>query len=66
MLKKLFDKYSGLRYVLSSASAFVVDTALYYVFNHFLFGIALNMGTRRRRPPRCVRRVRYRPFSISM
>lgn len=44
MLKKLFEKYSGLRYVLSSASAFVVDTALYYVFNHFLFGIVLNMG----------------------
>ncbi len=44
MLKKLFEKYSGLRYVLSSAAAFVVDTALYYVFNHFLFGMVLNMG----------------------
>ena len=38
MLKRLFEKYSGLRYVLSSASSFVVDTILYYVFNHFLFG----------------------------
>lgn len=37
MLKRLFDKYSELRYVLSSASSFVVDTLLFYVFNHFLF-----------------------------
>lgn len=44
MLKKLFEKYSELRYVLSSAAAFVVDTALYYVFNHFLFGMLFNMG----------------------
>ena len=44
MLKRLFDKYSELRYVLSSASSFVVDTVLFYVFNHFLFGSLLNMG----------------------
>ena len=44
MLKSLFEKYSGLRYVLSSASSFVVDTALYYVFNHFLFGTLFAMG----------------------
>ena len=44
MLKSLFEKYSGLRYVLSSASSFVVDTVLYYVFNHFLFGTLFAMG----------------------
>lgn len=44
MLKRLFEKYSALRYVLSSASSFVVDTALYYVFLHFLFGGVLEMG----------------------
>ena len=44
MLKRLFDKYSELRYVLSSASSFVVDTVLFYVFNHFLFGSVLNLG----------------------
>jgi len=44
MLKKLFEKYSALRYVLSSASSFVVDTVLYYLFLHFLFGGLLGMG----------------------
>jgi len=42
MLKRLFDKYSSLRYVLSSAAAWAVDNGLYYLMLHFgLFG----MGT---------------------
>lgn len=44
MLKRLFNKHSELRYVLSSASSFVVDTVLFYLFDHFLFGSLLNMG----------------------
>lgn len=44
MLKKFFEKYSALRYVLSSASSFVVDTVLYYLFLHFLFGGLMGMG----------------------
>ncbi|MDO4982215.1 MAG: GtrA family protein [Eubacteriales bacterium] len=38
MLKKLFEKYSGIRYILSSFAAFLVDNSLYYVFLHFVFG----------------------------
>ena len=44
MLKRLFNKYSELRYVLSSVLSFAVDTVLYYVFNHFLFGTLFPMG----------------------
>lgn len=44
MLKKIFEKYSALRYVLSSAASFVLDTALYYVFLRFLFGGLFGMS----------------------
>lgn len=38
MLKKLFFKYSALRYILSSFASFLVDNALFYVFLHWIFG----------------------------
>ena len=37
MITKLWNKFSSLRYVLSSSAAFVVDNALYYLLLHFAF-----------------------------
>ena len=37
MLKKLFEKHSSLRYILSSAASWAVDNGLYYVLLHFCF-----------------------------
>ena len=45
MLKKLFIKYSALRYVLSSFASFLADNLFFYVFLHFIFGKMNTIGS---------------------
>lgn len=38
MIKKLFEKYPPLRYIISSLLSFLLDNALYFIFVHFVLG----------------------------
>ena len=44
MIKRLFEKYSSLRYVLSSGAAWVVDNGLYFVLLRFVFSPMAGLG----------------------